>query len=70
MQLTKNFLFSIRKLGFSVTTITGLVINLTTEIALAGTAWQKREITRINIYICHAVDNFFCYSDLRRQTQK
>ncbi|MGD1716968.1 hypothetical protein [Dapis sp. BLCC M172] len=47
MQLAKNLLFSIRKLGIYVTIITGLVINLTTEIALAGTSWQKREITRI-----------------------
>ncbi|NEQ77733.1 MAG: hypothetical protein F6K23_34810 [Okeania sp. SIO2C9] len=37
------------KLSFSLTLIAGLTLNLTTtsEIALAGTGWQKREITRI-----------------------
>lgn len=47
MQPTKKLLFSIRKLGIYLTIITGLVINLTTEIALAGVSLQKREITRI-----------------------
>jgi hypothetical protein len=36
MQPTKNFLFFMRKLGISVTIITGLVINLTAKIALAN----------------------------------
>jgi hypothetical protein len=47
MQPTKNFLFFMRKLGISVTIITGLVINLTAKIALANVGWQKRETTRI-----------------------
>ena len=47
MSQTLNLLFLIRKLGISVTIITGLVINLTTKIALPIVGWEKREITRI-----------------------
>ncbi|NES66316.1 MAG: hypothetical protein F6K24_14145 [Okeania sp. SIO2D1] len=39
------------KLSFSLTLIAGLTLNLTTtsEIALAGTGWQKREISTVRL---------------------
>lgn len=47
MQLIKNFRLSIKKLGLSLTLITGLSLSLTSEMALAGVGLQRREITRI-----------------------
>ena len=47
MQPTQNFRLSIKKFAFSLTLISGLTLNLTSEIALAGVATQSREISRI-----------------------
>lgn len=47
MQPTKNLRLSIKKLGCYLPLMSGLIINLTSEIALAGVGTQRREITRI-----------------------